>query len=205
MNSITHHPTDETLAAFASGTLDEGRSVVVSMHMSFCTACKNKARRYEAVGGALLERTSPARMKPDALQNVLKVIDTDLPAPDTSPEEPLDRYQLGKWRWVWPGVRQRSISVPVVSNIKVFMLKAEPGIQLPHHKHTGYEWTCVLEGAFEHQFGRYGPGDFDEADETLEHKPTICEGAACVCIVALQGEIKFQSGWGRLIQPLLRL
>jgi len=63
----------------------------------------------------------------------------------------------------------------------------------------------VLEGAFEHQFGRYGPGDFDEADETLEHKPTICDGAACICIVALQGDIKFQSGWGRLIQPLLRL
>jgi putative transcriptional regulator len=205
MTSITHHPTDETLAAFASGTLDEARSVVVSMHMSFCPVCNNKARRYEAIGGALLDRTSPAAMKPDALQKVLQLIGTDLQAPAVKPEGLLDHYQLGKWRWVWPGVRQRSISVPVVSNIKVFMLRAEPGIQLPHHKHTGYEWTCVLEGAFEHQFGRYGPGDFDEADETLEHKPTICEGAACVCLVALQGNIEFQSGWGRLIQPLLRL
>ncbi len=205
MNSISHHPTDETLAAFASGTLDEGRSVVVSMHVSLCATCKGKARQYEAIGGALLDQASPAAMKPDALQKALGMIDTNLPASAPRAEEPLDRYQLGKWRWVWPGVRQRSVSVPVVSNIKVFMLKAEPGIQLPHHKHTGYEWTCVLEGAFEHQFGRYGPGDFDEADETLEHKPTICEGAPCVCIVALQGDIKFQSGWGRLIQPLLRL
>jgi putative transcriptional regulator len=205
MNSISHHPTDETLAAFASGTLDEARSVVVSVHMSLCATCKSKARQYEAIGGVLLEQALPAAMNPDALQKVLGMIDTNLPASAARAEEPLDRYQLGKWRWVWPGVRQRSISVPVVSNIKVFMLKAEPGIQLPHHKHTGYEWTCVLEGAFEHQFGRYGPGDFDEADETLEHKPTICEGAPCVCIVALQGDIKFQSGWGRLIQPLLRL
>ncbi|TPM95000.1 ChrR family anti-sigma-E factor [Mesorhizobium sp. B2-1-3A] len=205
MNPITHHPTEETLAAFASGTLDEGRSVVVAVHASLCPACNGKTRRYEAIGGVLLDQTSPAAMKPDALQKVLGLIDTNLPAPIATPEEPLDRYQLGKWRWVWPGVRQRSISVPVVSNIKVFMLKAEPGIQLPHHKHTGYEWTCVLEGAFEHQFGRYGPGDFDEADETLEHKPTICQGATCVCIVALQGNIKFQSGWGRMIQPLLRL
>ena len=205
MNSISHHPTDETLAAFASGTLDEARSVVVSMHMSLCATCKSKARKYEAIGGALLDQASPAAMKPDALQKVLGMIDTNLPASAVRAEEPLDRYQLGKWRWVWPGVRQRSVSVPVDSNIKVFMLKAEPGIQLPHHKHTGYEWTCVLEGAFEHQFGRYGPGDFDEADETLEHKPTICEGAACVCLVALQGNIEFQSGWGRLIQPLLRL
>ena len=205
MNAITHHPTEETLAAFASGTLDEARSVVVSMHMSLCPACSRKARQYEAIGGAFLDRTAPVAMKPDALQKVSGLIDRNFPAPTEGVEEPLDRYQLGKWRWVWPGVRQRSVSVPVVSNIKVFMLKAEPGIQLPHHKHTGYEWTCVLEGAFEHQFGRYGPGDFDEADETLEHKPTICDGAACICIVALQGDIKFQSGWGRLIQPLLRL
>ena len=205
MKSITHHPTDETLAAFASGTLDEARSLVVSVHVSLCATCKGRARQYEAIGGALLDQTSPAAMKPGSLHKVLGLIDTSVTAPALGPEGPLDRYQLGKWRWVWPGVRQRSVSVPVVSNIKVFMLKAEPGIQLPHHRHTGYEWTCVLKGAFEHQYGRYGPGDFDEADETLEHKPNICEGAACVCIVALQGDIKFQSGWGRLIQPLLRL
>ena len=41
MNSITHHPTDETLAAFASGTLDEGRSVVVSMGDGTDTAAEN--------------------------------------------------------------------------------------------------------------------------------------------------------------------
>ena len=85
------------------------------------------------------------------------------------------------------------------------MLKAAPGTKLPHHKHMGYEWTCVLEGAFEHQFGRYGPGDFDEADETMEHKPTVCEGVPCICIVALQGGIELQSWLGRLLQPLIRL
>ncbi|WP_027058686.1 ChrR family anti-sigma-E factor [Mesorhizobium loti] len=203
--AIAHHPTDETLAAFASGTLDEARGLVVSMHLSLCAACSRKVEGYEAIGGELLEQATPVSMEPGALGNVLRLIEENSAAPETRPKEPLDRYRLGPWRWVGPGVRQRSVSVPEVSNIKVFMLKAAPGTRLPHHKHTGYEWTCVLEGAFEHQFGRYGPGDFDEADETMEHKPTVCEGDPCICIVALQGNIVLQSRLGRIIQPLLRL
>jgi putative transcriptional regulator len=204
-NAITHHPTEETLAANAAGTLDEARSLIVSMHLSLCPACRRKAGAYEALGGALLDQALPTSMKPGALQEALARIGTKVHAADVETEQPLDRYRLGPWRWVWPGLRQRSVSVPALSNMKVFMLKAAPGIKLPHHKHTGYEWTCVLEGAFEHQYGRYGPGDFDEADETLEHKPTICDGPACVCIVALQGGIKLQSRLGQIIQPLLRL
>lgn len=204
-DAIAHHPIDETLAAFASGTLDEARGLVVSMHLSLCAACGRKVGGYEAIGGELLEQATPVSLQPGALRNVLRLIDKNSAAPDKMPEEPLGRYQLGPWRWVGPGVRQRSVSVPEVSNIKVFMLKAAPGTKLPYHKHTGYEWTCVLEGAFEHQFGRYGPGDFDEADETMEHKPTVCDGDPCICIVALQGNIVLQSRLGRIIQPLLRL
>ncbi|MBN9219303.1 MAG: cupin domain-containing protein [Mesorhizobium sp.] len=203
--AIVHHPTDETLAAFASGTLDQARGLVVLMHLSLCAACSRKVGRFEAIGGELLEQAASVSMEPGALRNVLRLIEDNPSAPETRLNEPLDHYQLGPWRWVGPGVRQRSVSVPEVSNIKVFMLKAAPGTRLPHHRHDGYEWTCVLEGAFEHQFGRYGPGDFDEADETMEHKPTVCAGDPCVCIVALEGNIVLQSRLGRILQPLFRL
>lgn len=204
---ISHHPTYETLASYAAGSLDEARSLIVAMHVSRCTACRNKVARYEAIGGALLEQTHPVALKPDALEHVLRRIEKEdwAPLDNASAADPLDHYELGPWRWVGPGVRQRSVSVPEAAGMKVFMLKAAPGTKLPHHKHSGYEWTCVLEGAFEHQFGRYGPGDFDEADETMEHKPRVCEGVPCICIVALQGNIQLQSRLGRLLQPLIRL
>ncbi|OBQ74983.1 ChrR family anti-sigma-E factor [Mesorhizobium erdmanii] len=204
-NAITHHPSDETLAAYASGTLDEARSLVVSIHRSLCAACGHAVDQYEAIGGALLEQASPVSMRPGALQAALGSIGTSAQGAEIASEQPLDRHKLGPWRRVWPGLQQRAVSVAGDSDIKVFMLKAAPGITLPHHKHTGDEWTCVLEGAFEHQFGRYGPGDFDEADETVDHKPRICSDVPCVCIVALQGSIRLQSFLGRLIQPILRL
>ncbi|MEW9805017.1 ChrR family anti-sigma-E factor [Mesorhizobium marinum] len=205
-NAITHHPSDETLADYTAGALDEARRLVVSMHVSRCPACADEVARLEAVGGAFLEASPGVPLRPGSLEATLRRIDQSGSSPEEgSGDNPLSRYVLGPWRWVGPGVRQRSVSVPDVDGIKVFMLRAEPGTRLPHHRHRGYEWTCVLEGAFEHQFGRYGAGDFDEADETMEHKPTVCEGEPCICIVALQGGIELQSLLGRLLQPLIRL
>jgi putative transcriptional regulator len=204
MTKITHHPSEETLAAFAAGTLDEARGLIVAMHLSRCEACSRDVGRFEAIGGALLDAAPPAALRPGALEDALRRLDTADAGPE-QPADPLDRHKLGKWRWVGPGVYRRSVSVPEKHGVKVFMLKAAPGTRLPHHRHSGAEWTCVLEGAFEHEFGRYGPGDFDEADETMEHHPTVSEGVPCICIVALQGNIQLQSRLGRLLQPLIRL
>lgn len=205
-NRITHHPSIETLAAYAAGTLDEPRRLIVAMHLRRCEICEMQANRFEAVGGALLDSAPAVPLKPDALRNALRAIEEDTSPPQQAANpDPLHTYALGPWRWVGPGVSWRAVSVPETNGIRVFMLKARPGTRLPHHRHSGYEWTCVLEGAFEHQFGRYGPGDFDEADETMEHKPTVCEGVPCICIVALQGQIELQSRLGRLLQPLIRL
>ena len=95
MNAITHHPTEETLAAFAAGTLDEARGLVVSMHLSLCAACSGKVAAYEAIGGELLDQAPPVSLAPGALQNVLRLINKDSTAQDAAPEEPLGRYRLG--------------------------------------------------------------------------------------------------------------
>jgi putative transcriptional regulator len=63
----------------------------------------------------------------------------------------------------------------------------------------------VLEGAFRHEHGRYGPGDFDEADDTVEHHPVVEPERPCICLVAMRGEIVLQGWLGRLLQPFVRL
>jgi putative transcriptional regulator len=102
-------------------------------------------------------------------------------------------------------VQWRSVDVASDDGVRVFMLKARPGVKLPRHRHTGTEWTCVFEGAFSHHLGRYGAGDFDEADETVEHDPVVDNESGCVCLVALQGHIELQGFFGRLLQPLIRI
>ena len=43
--TISKHPTDETLAAFAAGQLDEGRRVVVEAHAELCATCSGWVAR----------------------------------------------------------------------------------------------------------------------------------------------------------------
>jgi putative transcriptional regulator len=211
--TINHHPTDATLAAYASGTLDQARGLVVATHLSLCAQCRGAIRAFELTGGALLEDAEPVAMSPGALQramaalgplDVIKPMPVDANVASGLPE-PLSRYSMGPWRWIGRGVQWRSVNVPSDDGVRVFMLKGQPGTRLPRHRHTGTEWTCVFEGAFTHDLGRYGAGDFDEADETVEHNPEVDAENGCVCIVALQGHIELQSWLGRLIQPFVRI
>lgn len=210
--SITHHPSDMTLAAFAAGSLDAGRALVVSTHLLTCMACRKAARSFERVRGVALQDAEPLPMAADALERALRKISSDAPLLDSGDDrvaserpDPLSAYPLGAWRRIGGRLSWRSVGVPAEHGVRVFMLKAAPGIRIPQHAHAGLEWTCVLQGAFRHQLGRYGAGDFDEADETVVHQPVVEDGIECICLVALQGQIRLQSWMGRLVQPFVRI
>ncbi len=210
--TIAHHPSDLTLAAFAAGTLDEGRSLVVATHLATCAACRKAVRSFQRLRGIALEDGEQSPMAADALQRALAAISSDEPPQPArhgaTPSEwpsPLSSYPLGAWRWIGRGVQWRSVPVPPEEGTRVFMLKAAPGTRIPHHEHAGLEWTCVLQGAFRHQNGRYGAGDFDEADESVDHLPVVEDGIECICLVALQGQIRFKGWIGRLVQPFVRI
>lgn len=212
MMTILHHPSDTTLARFAAGTLDEARALVVSVHLATCAGCRDAARSFESLRGVALADGEPVAMSPDALQSALAAIPAEIsPQPagqavrHSEWPAPLSAYPLGDWRRIGRGVQWREVGVPVRDGVRVFMLKAAPGTRIPRHEHTGIEWTCVLQGAFSHQHGHYGVGDFDEADEAVAHDPVIEDGPECVCLVALQGQIRFKGWIGRLVQPFVRI
>jgi putative transcriptional regulator len=73
------------------------------------------------------------------------------------------------------------------------------------HTHTGIELTCVLRGSFSHEGGRFGPGDFDFGDETLDHQPIVGSDEPCLCLVAMTGDLRMNGFFGRLIGPFVRL
>ena len=39
----------------------------------------------------------------------------------------------------------------------------------------------------------------------IEHQPVVEDGVECICLVALQGQIRLKSWMGRLIQPFVRI
>lgn len=212
-----HHPKNTTLAEFAAGTLDEGRSLIVAAHLAMCGECREFIAAMEEAGGQMLEAVEPVAMPEGALALAMTRLEVGRPpAPARRKASPLAAvwqpeknellgYDLGPWRWVSPGLHFRSVKVAASGGTRVFMLKARAGLKIPQHKHTGTELTCVLSGAFIHENGRYAAGDCDDADQDVEHNPVIDEGEDCVCLVAMQGHIKMTGTLGRMIQPFIRI
>lgn len=212
--TISHHPSEETLVAFVSGSLCEANSLVVATHIAHCSDCQHTIRDLGEVAGGLLEQGESVAIAAESRAACLSKLD-ELPL-DRAPEPvkldrtdhimaPLSLYESGKWQWIGLGVRQKFIDVPNDAGTRVFMLKAAPGTRLPDHRHVGTEWTCVLKGAFRHDHGRFGAGDFDEADDSVDHNPFVEEGEECICLVALNGHVEMTGWLGRLIQPLVRI
>ena len=210
--TIFHHPSDETLAAYAGGTLDIARRLVVASHLERCAACRTFVRGAEQVAGAMMEDMPPAEMSPDALARTLARLDSaDVHGAPTRAREPgelpacLRGFDLGAWRWVGPGVQMRSILLPSSDKTRLFLLKGAPGTRLPQHTHSDTELTSILAGSYHHEGGDFVAGDFEEADASTEHRPVVGDDQACLCLVALDGRLKLSGLLGTLLNPFVRL
>ena len=213
--TIRHHPTDETLAAYAAGSLDSGRRIVVASHLERCAVCRGFVRGVEKVAGVMLEDLSPVAMSPDALARTLARMDREPAGRAAKPfasafDEPglpdcLKSYEMGKWRWVGPGVHMRPVLVPSSGKMRVFLLKGAPGTRLPQHSHEGPELTSILTGSYHHEGGDYRAGDFEDADDDVEHRPIVGKDMACICLVALEGQLKLSGFIAALLKPFVRL
>lgn len=203
--STPHRPSDETLAAFATGRLDEGLALVVAAHLELNRDGRRELQDFMAIQGELLERTEPVPM---ASARPPETLEPAIPRPAAASIEAgmptvLRPYALGPWRPIGLRIAMRRVEVPG-AGARVFMLRAGPGMSLPPHKHTGFEWTTILAGAYEHEYGRYVAGDFDEAGAGHDHTPNVDPVEGCTCIVAMTGKVLLQGWLGRLLQPLVR-
>ena len=213
--TIEHHPEEAMLAAYAAGVLDLGQRVALATHLHACPRCRAWVSAMECVGGEVLAESPPADMAADALERTLTRLDEAPPPPaplvaarpSAPPELPafVKRYAFGDWRFVAPRIHMRPIRLPHSSPTRVFLLRAAANMRLIPHDHTALEMTCVLRGGFRMDDRHYGAGDFDFGDESLSHEPHVDAGEDCLCLVAMQGELRWKGFWGLLARPFVHL
>ena len=213
----TRHPDDAWLLSYAAGSLDLGQHIAVATHLRGCPRCRAWTRTMERMGGAMLSDARPAELSEGALDRALARVEDptsgetaatlDAGLEDRPPQLPsfVQSYPFGPWRKLGSVVRTREILLPEPSATRVLLLESNPGAKVFAHTHGPLEMTCVLTGAFRHRGGRFGPGDFDLAEREVHHAPEIEDGEACLCLVAMQGELRWQGLIGRLLQPFIRL
>jgi len=108
-----------------------------------------------------------------------------------------------RWRPVGMGVRQAILRSGPGATARLLYIPA--GSAVPDHSHRGRELTLVLQGAFQDEDGRFGPGDIEIADQAVQHTPTAEAGLPCICLAATDAPLRFRSLLPRLAQPFFRI
>lgn len=202
---------------YAAGRLAAGPSIVVGAHVAGCRLCRARVAEFEALGGAVLDEIDPTPLSPSALAEALARIDAEdsatTPAAPPPPEAPIEiggvrlpaslrGCEIGRWRWIGPGMRMSRVGVPHDSDANVILLKVGSGRALPDHGHVGAEFTYIVAGSYTDRLGQFGPGDLAEVDEDVEHQPIVDAGSDCICLAAMEGRMRFNSLIGRMLQPI---
>lgn len=221
--SLRHHPSDETLMAYAAGTLSAGPRLVVAVHLGRCRRCRDAVATFEAVGGALLDAAEPEAIADGAVDALFSRIDAEDAAlvtaprqvPTAAPPRPttpdgialpaeLAAHRIGRWRSLGPGLRWARVGVAGDPRANVVMLRIPAGRSVPRHGHTGREFTQVLVGGFSDGEDAYSAGDLIEANEHIDHQPIVDDDGECICLAAVEGRLRIH-GLGRLLQPFVGL
>jgi putative transcriptional regulator len=210
---IRHHLSDALLMAYSAGQLPEAFGLIVATHVSLCDECRARLASFDAVGGALLEAAPVASVAPGSLQATMARIKGARPVERRTEARgifpaPLVDYVGGgleavRWRSAGGGVRQAIL--PTTGDAMVRLLHIPGGTAVPDHGHRGTELTLVLQGAFRDETDRFGRGDLEIADPSLEHTPIAEAGADCICLAATDAPLRFNSLIPRVLQPFLKI
>lgn len=213
--TVRHHPSEAMVLDFAAGSLSPAPALAVSAHLTFCPRCRRDHRRLEAVGGKLLAESDAASLPPSAdFDALLARIEREPPATpsvraagDFALPYPV-RSALGcdldavPWKRLGRGAFHYVIPANDPS-ATVRLLRIPAGRPVPVHTHRGYELTLTLCGAYSDATGHFGPGDLQEADDSLVHQPHAAPGEDCICLAVTEAPLRFKSWGARLVQPLL--
>ena len=209
MSEIRHHIPDAMLAAYATGGLPTAFSMVVAAHVSMCSECRARLASHEIVGGMLMDDSGETAVSQAMRENVLARLDKPadvIPTPRRmgvfpGPVAEALHYQPPQWRRMGGGVKSAVLRRNRDETVRLLFIPA--GQAVPDHGHNGLELTMVLQGAFTDETGRFGVGDVEVADDSLEHTPVAEMSEDCICLAATDARLRFNAIVPRLLQPVL--
>ena len=215
--SATNQTSEELLLRYAAGKLRPAPALVVASHLAISPSSRRIVAEFESIGGGLLEGEAMAGLPPNLLERTLARLDApsaeqassalrrDAPHLGITLPAPLARRAIGPWRWLGPGLRGARIDMAEDPDHKLILLRGQAGSALPEHGHSGEELSLVLEGSFHDEGGRYVTGDLIHEDADSGHTPVVTDDGECICLIAIEGRMKFRNWIARLAQPLIGL
>ncbi|MEL6198352.1 MAG: ChrR family anti-sigma-E factor [Pseudomonadota bacterium] len=220
-----HIPPTEFLADYASGAASPGVSLLVATHLTYSPISRAQVAMFERLGGTMLRDEDPAEIALGARDKALAAINgyapgekaaaangadaakcmasqlngsTRLPAPLRSAIEHPESHIPFRFRL--PGVSEYVL--PGFEDEQVSLLRARPGAGIPQHTHEGIEMTLVLSGEMDDGGTIYRRGDVAVNTEDDDHRPRITGTETCLCLVVMDGGLRFTGRFSRALNVL---
>ncbi|WP_348643350.1 ChrR family anti-sigma-E factor [Rhizobium laguerreae] len=204
---------DALMAHYVAGSLPEPARVLVQSHLEMKPDNRSLVNSLELLAGEALENAPEAAIADrDGRLAAIFCSASPVPAPRTAarPENALFpqalRALLGfeaedvPWRRRLPGFKEYSLDM---DGCEVSLMWIRPGRALPAHTHKGMELILILDGAFNDERGRFGPGDISIADETVVHRPVAEKDRPCIAFAVSDGQVKLTGSFRQMIGDLI--
>ncbi|MBC05193.1 ChrR family anti-sigma-E factor [Thalassospira sp.] len=229
--NIKHHPTDQTLMDYASGSLSQAMELLVATHMTVCPHCRDKVTGYETMGGAALETTDSMAMGDHSLDHVMAMLERETANENIVTQElpslrrvavgesitgsamsalprpladllPEDVMSLDDIPWKTLAPGVKHFQLKSIeSKGTVRLMKIAPGVSIPDHGHHGHEMTLLIKGSYIDEIGRFRAGDVADLDDDVDHQPIADTAEECICLIATDAPMKFNRLLPKLLQP----
>ena len=216
--NIEHHPCDETLVGYTAGTLQPALALVVGVHLEMCARCGEVGLLGTELGGVLLDTQNSEQLPDESFARCWSTIES-LPdrvaagnksTPPSSPAGILEKCLPGNleelpWRRVTSNIAQFLVPGFQDHHTWARLFKFQPGTLVPHHGHQHEEFSLVLQGSYTEHSGRFGIGDFSEADAAYDHAPVVDSDEPCIALIGATGRIHFDRLVYRALSRLIRI
>lgn len=227
---IHHHPDNNLLLEYASGSLNWAHSLVVAAHIQLCPQCAAQLKLLNGVGGNLLASATPTPSlvceEGDVFSKLMQRIDqqpetADTQCPDSDRDTrpvrdpifasvpPVVRKLLAdnpvlQWRRLSKGLKEARLKTGQ-SEREVSFHRIAPGSKVAEHDHRGREITMVLYGSFSDADGVYTPGDFLVREPGEVHRPTATQDQECLCLSVVEAPVALTGLIGKIVNPFLSI
>lgn len=175
----------ETAALYAAGALSSAERAAFEQAMQHEPEAARALAEYGEVIAALAPDAPPCPSRGRVREALLRrIADTQQPV--------ISRGDAAGWREIGiPGVRIRTLFLDRERNIHTFLMRCEPGAEVPDHPHAGPEECYVLSGSFETYGTILRAGDYMRAPAGSKHPASrSAEGCLVLLTVAIGDDVQ---------------
>ncbi|EJT06053.1 transcriptional regulator [Rhizobium sp. CCGE 510] len=204
---------DALMAQYVAGSLPEPARALVQAHLEMRPDNRSLVNSLELLAGEALENLAEAAIADRDRRLAAIFSSASLLSAPRAPSRPRNalfpqalRDLVGfevedvPWRKRLPGFKEYCLDM---DGCEVNLMWIRAGRALPAHTHKGMELILILDGAFNDERGRFGPGDISIADETVDHRPVAEKDRPCIAFAVSDGPVRLTGSFRQMIGDLI--